>query len=128
MDQRDGVETAINTEMMGSTATAATDVATQTDQAEEKISLPASLHSQPNQQWTVCGERMPKNQVVYFTQIFFLFSVMAASIVQLAVGNENKELWVVLLCTCTGYILPNPKLKFHPKKDASTGGILSPSA
>ena len=117
---------------MESTAIAtAVEVATQADDgpgaaAEEKT---LSIHSSsPQQQWTVCGERVPKNQVVYFTQIFFLFSVVAASIVELALGNENKELWVVLLCTCTGYILPNPKLKFHPKKDATTGGILSPTA
>ena len=67
---------------------------------------------QSTTQWNWCGQRIPKNQIVYFTQIFFIFCVVTASIVQLALGNKHEELWVVLLCSCVGYVLPNPKLKF----------------
>ena len=47
--------------------------------------------------------RKPKNLITY---------VIITSLVQIAFQAPDKELWLVLLSTALGYILPTPRLKF----------------
>ena len=55
---------------------------------------------------------MPKNQVTYWTQILVVYTIIVTAIVHLSIQSPDKELWLVLLSSSTGYILPNPGLKF----------------
>ena len=77
--------------------------------------------------WTICGERMPKNQVTFFSQIIVVYGVIIVSIVHISLQSPNQELWLVLLSSAFGYILPNPGLKYvKPRRDLdSEGGALS---
>ena len=68
-------------------------------------------------QWDMLGSKVPKKEVVYFTQMFVLLVIILACIINLSVpslrSSENPvpmELWVILLSTCMGCILPAPKL------------------
>lgn len=52
-----------------------------------------------------------KGGAVFYAQITLLYIVVITSIVNLSLGNESSTLWTSLLCSCLGYILPQPKLK-----------------
>lgn len=62
-------------------------------------------------QWNVLGTRVPKTEIVYFCQISLVYIIIIASLVNLSIQNGSSELWISLLGSCIGYILPNPKLK-----------------
>ena len=50
--------------------------------------------------------------IVFLAQITIIFIVIGASIVNLSLFNSNnKLLWVSLLSSCLGYLLPNPTLE-----------------
>ena len=62
--------------------------------------------------WRVLGRRVPKDEIVFCSQISVVLIVVSASIYNLSVGSKNQsEMWTALLSSCLGYILPNPRLK-----------------
>ena len=62
--------------------------------------------------FSFCGNRVPKNQVTYLSQIIVIYGIIITAIVHLSLQSPNKELWLVLLSSSLGYILPSPGLKF----------------
>ena len=63
------------------------------------------------------GSKVPKKEVMYFVQMFILLVVILSCILNLSIpglqAGENpvpKELWIILLSTCLGCILPSPKM------------------
>ncbi len=76
-----------------------------------------------NSDWTLCGRILPRSEIVFFTQVALIYLVVITAIVSLFLGIGNTTLWIVLLTTNTGILLPGPKLK----KNGSTKQILSNS-
>ena len=69
------------------------------------------------QHWPVFGHKLPKSQIVYFTQVIILYTVIITSIVNLTIlktDDASGKLWTALLSSSIGYILPNPSLKVQP--------------
>ncbi|MCG7874886.1 MAG: hypothetical protein JAZ03_22070 [Candidatus Thiodiazotropha taylori] len=66
--------------------------------------------------WRWCGARVPKNQVTYMTQVVLVYSIIAVSLSQLILQSSDRELWLILLSTSVGYVLPSPSLKFLKPK------------
>lgn len=57
------------------------------------------------------GVKSDKFQVaVYCSQLIVVLVVISASIYNLSVGDSRKDLWISLLSSSVGYILPNPSL------------------
>ena len=56
--------------------------------------------------------REPKNRITYFSQIIVIYAIIATAIIHLSLQAPDKELWLVLLSSSLGYILPTPGLKF----------------
>ena len=63
-------------------------------------------------QFQFCGQKVAKNQVTYFTQITVIYAIIVTSIVHISLESPNKELWLILLSSSLGYILPTPALKY----------------
>ena len=63
--------------------------------------------------WPVFGTKLPKSEIVYFTQVVFIFAVVITSILMLTIYKEaeSNQFWTALLSSSIGYILPNPSLK-----------------
>ena len=61
--------------------------------------------------WVFFGEKLPRSEIVYFTQIFLLFLIIVTAITNLSLTSGQEELWITLLCTSVGYILPSPDIK-----------------
>ena len=62
--------------------------------------------------FTCCGNRMPKNQFTYISQIIVIYGIIITAIIHLSLQSPNRELWLILLSSSLGYILPSPGLKF----------------
>lgn len=58
----------------------------------------------------------PKNKVTFFAQIGVVFIIITVSLFNLCFERPDRELWLLLLSSSLGYILPNPALKFNKPK------------
>ena len=52
-----------------------------------------------------------KSEIVYFCQMIVIYIIMITSIVNLSLQNGSTELWISLLSSAIGYVLPNPSMK-----------------
>ena len=55
----------------------------------------------------------PRPEVVFISQILVIYIVIGVSLFNLTTGNgdgNEGKLWIVLLSSCLGYLLPNPKV------------------
>ena len=60
--------------------------------------------------WSICGEVVPRDEVVFFTQTIILYVVIVVCLVNLSIGSENQSVFIGLLSSSLGYMLPNPSL------------------
>lgn len=70
-------------------------------------------------EFSFCGNRIPKNQFTFISQIIIIYAIVVTSIVHLSIQSPDRELWLILLSSSLGYILPSPGLKFI--KQSQTG-------
>ena len=61
--------------------------------------------------WHLFGRKVPKSEIVYFTQVILIYVICITAIVNLTLYKEDSKLWVGLLCSNIGYLLPNPTIK-----------------
>lgn len=59
-----------------------------------------------------CQYRVPKNTLTFLSQIIVVYGIISVSVYHLSVQSPNQELWLVLLSSAFGYILPSPGLKY----------------
>ena len=64
-------------------------------------------------EWRLCGKNLPKDEIQFFTQVIIIGIVVVVSLYNLTVHNASRDLWISLLCSSLGYILPNPTLSKH---------------
>lgn len=65
----------------------------------------------------VCGNRLPKNRVTFIAQIVAIYGIIIVSAVNLSINSgSNQELWIALLSSAVGYVLPSPGLKYRKAK------------
>ena len=50
---------------------------------------------------------------LFFAQIIVVYMIIITSLVQISLRSPDKELWLILLSSSIGYILPSPALKFR---------------
>lgn len=67
--------------------------------------------------------------IVFISQIALLFIVVITSLVNLSLEHGNTNLWTMILTSCLGYMLPNPRLKAAkeqstPRESTNDGVVL----
>ena len=67
--------------------------------------------SNSSRTWNVFGRKLPRNEIVYFTQIIMIYIIISTGLYQLTNSQSNTDLWISLLSANIGYILPSPKIK-----------------
>lgn len=78
---------------------------------------------QPNPSpWECLGTRCPRQEVVFFAQTFLVYIVVIAAIVNLSCTDTNTNLWVALLASSIGIMLPSPRVK-NPFKRLLAGDV-----
>ena len=80
-------------------------------------SLPVGSSQTSNEEkrsWRFCNDiRLPKTEVVFFVQMFFVAWIIIVSCIKLLyreVECEERVIWISLLSSAVGYVLPNPKI------------------
>ena len=63
-----------------------------------------------NRRWNICGRTVPKDEIVFLFQVTLIYMVVITYVVNLILGLKNTHLWIALLSSSLGYILPAPKL------------------
>lgn len=53
----------------------------------------------------------PRSVVVFMIQAVTVLVVVVGAVINLSVNNADRELWLVLLSTALGYIMPAPGLR-----------------
>ena len=76
---------------------------------------PASLSSHGGR-WNVFGSEVPKEEIVFFTQVILIYLIAITSIVNLTMEAKHETLWTSLLSASLGYMLPAPQLNNLRKK------------
>lgn len=64
--------------------------------------------------WNCPGSRdlWPKDEIQFLVQSLTLIIIISVSLYNLSVnGDENKQLWIMLLSCSFGIIVPNPGIK-----------------
>ena len=64
--------------------------------------------------WTTCGKPFPRSEIVFFSQLLVILMVISLCNFKLSVSSLNdkdKPVWIALLASALGSILPNPTLK-----------------
>ena len=61
--------------------------------------------------------------ILFAAQIFIIVVVTVASIANLTLGIGNQNLWTVLLTSCMGIVMPNPKLKMRTEDNKGVAGV-----
>ena len=61
--------------------------------------------------WLLFGQRLPREEIVFFCQVVVIFTVIVCSIYNLSASHPLESLWVSLLSSGIGYLLPGPTLK-----------------
>ena len=57
--------------------------------------------------------KIVKTRFTFLAQIIVLYFIIITSLVQISLRSPDKELWLILLSSSIGYILPSPGLKFR---------------
>lgn len=61
--------------------------------------------------WSFFGHRAPRSEIVFVCQILIIYVVVSVSLYNLTrEGGGPDKLWVALLSSCLGYLLPNPSI------------------
>ena len=80
---------------------------------EDKVSLSNVDIAEVNgtNLWRILGQKVPKGEIVFFTQVIILYTVILTSIYNLSTGIKDTNLWTALLSCSLGYLLPSPTIK-----------------
>ena len=70
--------------------------------------------------WPLCGTKVPANEIVFFVQIIVIYTVIGVSIFNLSTNNHNNPLWISLLSSCLGYLLPSPYINRSASNKAAS--------
>ncbi len=65
-----------------------------------------------NSQWKLFGWEVSKSLIVFSFQVVLVYLVVVTSLYNISFQkNKDKELWISLLSSGVGYLLPNPTLR-----------------
>jgi len=84
-------------------------VAMETELKEFDVRRPSNTTTTTSK-WPVLGKRLPRQEIIFFAQVFIIYIVIIACIVNLTLypKSDDGKLWTALLSCCLGYLLPNP--------------------
>lgn len=68
------------------------------------------MPSNSRNEWRTCCGSLPRDEIVFFAQVFIAYMVIIVSLINLCISNENTHLWVALASGTIGYLFPAPSL------------------
>lgn len=71
------------------------------------LDIPSELSTRP---WSCGGQDIPSSEIVFFCQVVLIYIVIVTCIINLSLQNEPHDLWLSLLSSTIGLVLPNPSI------------------
>lgn len=56
-------------------------------------------------------KRFKKSKYVYLIQVFVIITIIVISTINITLYKNTDKIWIVLLSSCLGYLMPEPKYK-----------------
>jgi len=81
-----------------------------------------SSTSRQDSRWNFCGDRVPKQEVVFICQLIATFCIVIVALVNLSIGHPNRELWATLVGACFGYLVLSPNIRRTRRQNESIHG------
>ena len=78
--------------------------------ADDNQTGPLFKERRTSRLWSIWGKRVPRSEIVFFCQMLIIYAVVTVSLFNLSRGNGTEQLWIALLGSCLGYVLPNPSI------------------
>ena len=76
--------------------------------------------------WNIFGKKSHKSAAVFFSQIIVIYIVVITSIINLSILDCTQpgvcNLWIAMLSSALGYLLPNPSLRIAKSRLGGGGG------
>ena len=73
--------------------------------------------------WKICNQTtLPRSEVLFFVQIFVILLLIPLCIVKLTILKPNCEetsVWISILSSLVGYLLPNPRHHIFVQRSAT---------
>ena len=73
----------------------------------DQVDLNIPIEDEP---WTLAGKEIPSSEIVFFSQIIVLYIVIITCTINLSLQNGPHDLWIALMSSSLGYILPSPAI------------------
>lgn len=70
---------------------------------------------------SVISTRTRPDVILFSIQVFVIVLVVIASLINLTYYKENINLWTMILTSCLGYLMPNPRFKVLKEEDKQEG-------
>lgn len=81
-------------------------------EGKTSISL-VDLYYNMENRLSVFGKKLPRAEITYFSQIVLIFFIVLTSVINLTLHTSHQELWLTLLSSAVGVLLPAPIFPFH---------------
>ena len=86
-----------------------------TDHTDKELQLGNFVfddNNQERQSWKCFGQMCNRSLVVFLSQFFVILFILACCIVKITLAKtcEVTAVWIAILSSTVGYILPSPKL------------------
>ena len=65
--------------------------------------------------WVIGGQKVPKEEIVFFSQIAIITLVVLCGLINLCLNNGTESYWAAMVATGLGALLPAPKIKRRDK-------------
>ena len=91
-------------------------------QGEEIVEIAAK--SEDGRSWTLGSKKVPRAEIVFFSQLFIITLVVITGLVNLCLSNGSEAFWSSLVSLGLASVLPRAKIK----KDGggTKGNLLQP--
>jgi len=61
--------------------------------------------------WNLCGDRVPKQEVVFICQLIATFCIVIVALINLSLDHPNRELWATMVGAGFGYLVRSPSIR-----------------
>ncbi len=82
---------------------------------ETVVDVPKEGSSVSNGRWVIGGEKVPKAEIVFFSQLGIITLVVLVGLINLCLCNGTESYWAAMVATGLGALLPSPEIKRKEK-------------
>ena len=82
---------------------------------EAVVDVPKEGSSVSNGRWVIGGEKIPKAEIVFFSQLGIITLVVLVGLINLCLNNGTESYWAAMVATGLGALLPSPEIKRKEK-------------